>query len=155
MNKYLSLALWIIGFEAVSFGIGMATQGNVDGWYASLNRPPLVPPNIAFPIMWTILYSLIAATGWTLWRTRAQEDGDFRLIIFGIYMALNWSWTFIFFTAHLLLPGFLWILLMNLVALILIVKSWQDVRSASLLMIPPTLWTCFAAYLNGGYWWVN
>src|SRR5690606_2890131 len=121
----------------------------------SLNRPPLAPPNIAFPIMWTILYALIAAAGWHLWRTRKTEDGDFRLIVFGIYMVLNWSWTFIFFTAHLMLPGFLWIMLMNFVAAILIVKSWRAVRPASLSMIPPTLWTCFAAYLNGAYWWIN
>ncbi len=152
---YLSLALWVLIFEAVSFAIGMSTQGDVDGWYAALARPPLVPPNIVFPIMWTALYALIAAAGWTLWRGRGKEDGDFRLILFGIYMAFNWSWTYIFFTAHLLLPGFLWIVAMNFVAIVLIVKSWQDERTAALLMIPPTLWTLFAAYLNGGFWWVN
>lgn len=155
MNKYLSLALWVIAFEAISFAIGMSTQGDVDGWYASLTRPPLVPPNIVFPIMWTTLYALIAATGWYLWRNRHDEDGDFRLIVFGIYMALNWAWSFIFFTAHLMLPGFLWIMLMNFTAITLIVKSWQDVRPASYLMIPPTLWTLFAAYLNGAFWYVN
>ena len=48
MKKYLSLALWIIVFEAVSYTIGMATQNGVDGWYASLTPPPLTPPNIAF-----------------------------------------------------------------------------------------------------------
>lgn len=155
MTKYLSLALWIAVFEAVSFGIGMVSQGDVDGWYTTLVRPPLVPPNIVFPIMWTILYGFIAAAGWTLWRRRDQDDGDFRLILFGLYMALNWSWTFIFFTAHLLLAGFLWILLLDFIAVIMIVRCWNTNRLASYLMIPPTLWTCFAAYLNGGYWWLN
>lgn len=155
MTKYFSLAAWVIVFEAVSFAIGIATQGDVDGWYAALNRPPFVPPNIAFPIMWTLLYALIAAAGWTLWRGRAREDGDFRLILFGIYMVLNWSWTMIFFTAHLLLVGFLWILLLNAVSLMIIILCWRHARLASYLMIPPTLWTLFAAYLNGGFWWVN
>ncbi len=155
MNKYLSLGLWVLVFEAVSFTIGMMTQSNVDGWYASLNRPPFTPPNIAFPVMWTTLYALIAATGWTLWRNRDKIDGDFRLILFSIYMALNWAWSFIFFSAHLLLVGFLWILLMDAVAIMIIALCWRDVRQASLLMIPPLLWTLYAAYLNGGFWWFN
>jgi tryptophan-rich sensory protein len=155
MTKYLSLALWVLAFEAVSFAIGMATQGGVDGWYASLNRPPMVPPNIVFPVMWTILYALIAAAGWHLWRARHEQGGRTRLMLFGAYMALNWSWSFIFFGAHMMLTGFICIILMNMAAILLIVKSWQDVRPASLLLIPPTLWTLFAAYLNGAYWWVN
>lgn len=155
MHKYISLALWVLAFEAISYAIGMAIQGDVSGWYASLNRPPLSPPDIVFPIMWTTLYALIAAAGWYLWRNRHDEEGDFRLIIFAIYMALNWAWSFIFFSAHLMLPGFLWILLMNFTAIVLIVKSWQNVRPASYLMIPPTLWTLFAGYLNGAFWYVN
>lgn len=155
MHKYLSLALWVVAFEAVSFAIGMATQGGVDGWYAALNRPPLVPPNIVFPVMWTILYALIAAAGWHLWRARQEQGGRARLILFGLYMALNWSWSFIFFGAHMMLTGFVWIILINATALVLIAKSWRDARTAALLMVPPTLWTMFAAYLNGGFWWLN
>lgn len=155
MKNFLSLAVCILTFEAVSFGIGMVSQGDVDGWYAALNAPPLTPPNIAFPIMWTILYALIAAAGYLLWRHRAAPGGRDRLTLFIVYMALNWSWTFIFFGAHLLLTGFLWIALLDLVALALILKSWGDARPVSYLMIPPTLWTLFAAYLNGGYWWMN
>lgn len=155
MQKYFPLLLWILAFEAISFAIGMATQGDVSQWYATLTPPPLTPPNIAFPVMWTILYALIASAGWVLWTSRHLPGGRERLTLFALYMALNWSWTFIFFTAHLMLTGFLWIVLLDIVAIALIAKSWRDVRPASLLMIPPTLWTCFAAYLNGGYWWLN
>lgn len=149
--KYVYLALWVFIFEAVSATIGMITQNDVDGWYASLTPPPLVPPNIVFPIMWTMLYALIAAAGWSLWQTRDRK----LLALFGLYMALNWSWSFIFFSAHMLLGGFLWILALNAVAVALIVLSWQRARLAAWLMIPPLAWTCFAAYLNGGYWWLN
>lgn len=155
MKKYAWLAVWILVFETVSFLIGTATQGSVDGWYASLTPPPFTPPNLAFPIMWSILYALIAATGWTLWRRRRSSAGQFLLLLFAIYMVLNWSWSFVFFGAHKLLIGFIWIILLNLVALLLIRKAWGKIRAAALLMIPPTAWTLYAAYLNGGYWWLN
>ncbi len=155
LNKYASLALWILVFEAVSFLIGQATQPGVDGWYAGLTPPPLSPPNIAFPVMWTILYALIAAAGWTLWRNRDGQGVKTLLFLFAGYMALNWSWSFVFFGAHMLLAGFLWIAALNILALAFIYKAWTSCRPAAYFMIPPTLWTSFAMYLNGGYWWLN
>lgn len=161
MKKYLSLALWILVFEAVSYSIGMATQSGVDGWYASLTPPPMTPPNIVFPIMWSTLYALIAATGWTVWRHRKAQNyrNDSArkglLPLYAVYMAMNWSWSFIFFGAQELLIGFIWIVVMDILALVFIAKAWGRLRVAAYLMIPPTLWTFYAAYLNGGYWLLN
>lgn len=155
MKKYLSLALWILVFEAVSYTIGMATQNGVDGWYASLTPPPMTPPNIAFPIMWSLLYSLIAAAGWTAWRGRSDSARKGLLPLYAVYMAMNWSWSFIFFGAQQLLIGFIWIVVMDVLALVFIAKAWGRLRVAAYLMIPPTLWTIYAAYLNGGYWILN
>jgi len=149
--KIVGLVLWIVAFELISMTIGMMTQNNVDGWYATLKAPPFTPPNIAFPIMWTILYAMIAAAGWYIWRHR-----DNRLLsVFMLYMLLNWSWSFVFFGMQQLFAGFLWILAINVLSLALVVMSWKRLRIAALLMIPPTLWTLFAAYLNGGYWYLN
>jgi tryptophan-rich sensory protein len=153
--KSLPLILWIVVFEAISFAIGMATQGDVDGWYAGLNRPPLVPPNILFPIMWTLLYGLIAASGYSIWRMQVGPERKRLLTLFAVYMALNWSWTFVFFTQHMLGLGLVWILAMDAVAVALIVLARKARNRAWLLMIPPTLWTLFAAYLNAGYWFLN
>ena len=63
MKNYLLLALWVVVFEIISASIGYATQPQVDGWYAALERPWFTPPNLAFPIMWTLLYALIGAAG--------------------------------------------------------------------------------------------
>ena len=156
MKKILALVLWIVVFEAVSFSIGQLTQGDVDGWYKSLTAPPLVPPNIIFPIMWTLLYALIASAGWNLWRARGRSTRDGRLLaLFAVYMALNWSWSFVFFSLHLLGPALAWIIAIDLLSLGIVILGWRRNRAASLLMIPPTLWTLFATYLNAGYWWLN
>lgn len=155
MKKYLPLAGWIFVFEVVSALIGQATRAEVDGWYQALTKPPLNPPDWIFPIMWTILYALIAAAGWSVWRERAQPKAQPLLILFAAYMALNWSWSFVFFNAHQMLLGFIWIVALNLIAVVFILKAWDRVRIAAYLMIPPLMWTLFASYLNGGVYILN
>jgi tryptophan-rich sensory protein len=155
LRAYVTPVFWILAFEAVSFAIGISTQESVDGWYQNLQAPPLVPPDIVFPVVWTLLYVLIALAGWRLYSRRAEKDIKPLLALFAVYMVLNWSWSFVFFTAHQLLLGFAWIVCLDLIAFILIIKAWRIERPAAGLMIPPLLWTLFAAYLNGAYWWLN
>lgn len=155
MKKHIPLLLWIIVFEAVSVLIGLGTQSGVDGWYAGLERPSFTPPNIAFPVMWSILYAMIGAAGYYIWQARHGRDGRLRLGLFAGYMVLNWSWSFVFFTLHQLLIGFIWIIAIDVLAIAVIAASWRDVRRAALLMLPPLAWTLFAAVLNGTYWWLN
>ena len=33
---------------------------NKDSWYDNLDKPSITPPKFAFPIVWTILYIMIA-----------------------------------------------------------------------------------------------
>ena len=87
-----------------------------------------------------------------------QPEGQARgslLRLFVIYMVVNWSWTFIFFTLHEMLAAFCWLLVVNLAAAAIILHGWRIDRKISLLMVPPLLWTCFAAYLNYAYWRLN
>lgn len=155
-KQVLGLALWICVFEAVSAGIGFLTRPQIDGWYAALARPWFAPPNFVFPVVWTLLYAMIAAAGFYIWRARQTDaQGRRRLAVFALYMALNWSWSFVFFSAQQLLIGFIWILVMNAVSIVLIVQSWRPLRPAALLLIPPLLWTSFAALLSGAFWWLN
>jgi tryptophan-rich sensory protein len=151
----LDLIGWIVAFQIVSAMIGYFTQGSVDGWYQTLNRPPLTPPNLVFPVMWTILYALIAASGWCLWQRRSTAAGMMRFRLFCAYMFINWTWSFVFFTAQMMLAGFVWILVLNAIAAWIVLSAWRDHRIVSWLMLPPLLWTTFAAYLNGAYWWLN
>lgn len=155
MKKHIPLLCWIIAFEAVSVLIGLGTQSGVEGWYAGLVQPSFAPPNIAFPIMWSILYAMIAAAGYDIWQARGQAGGTLRLNLFIAYMALNWSWSFVFFTLHQLFIGFIWIVAIDVLAVAVIATSWQALRRAAVLMMPPLCWTLFAAVLNGAYWWLN
>lgn len=156
MKTPVQLFFWIAAFEAVSTMIGLATQPQVDGWYAALHRPWFTPPNLVFPVMWTILYAMIAAAGFYIWRARGQDAaGNRRVWVFVLYMALNWSWSFVFFTQQQLFAGLVWIVGMNVLAVMLVVMCWKPLRNAAVLMLPPLGWTLFAAVLNGAFWWLN
>lgn len=151
----IKATLFVGAFEGVSALIGRATQAGVDQWYAGLTRPLLTPPNIVFPIMWTILYALIAIAGYLIWKNRAQTDGMKRLYVFCFYAAANWSWSFIFFKFYQLRAAFVWIIAVDILAACVIALSWKELRAAAYLMLPPFLWTLFATYLAGGFWLLN
>lgn len=152
MSKYLKLILWIFIYLAVSFGLGYLTQDNVQGWYQILNKPSFNPPNWIFPVMWTFLYVLIAAAGWNLW----QRHSDPKLkVLFILYTLLNWTWTPIFFGLEQIFIGFIWITLINVITVSFITAAWSKASLSAYLMIPPLLWTLFAAVLNYYIWALN
>ena len=71
-------------------------------WYAALVKPALTPPDWIFPVVWTVLYAMIAVAGWLLWRHRNADPSG--LLIVGLWvlqLALNAAWSWIFFGLHL------------------------------------------------------
>ena len=62
MNKkfIITLIISIIVCLLIGFLGGISVKADNFVWYNSLNRSPLNPPNLLFPIAWTILYILLA-----------------------------------------------------------------------------------------------
>ena len=153
MNKYVQPALWIIAYQAISYGIGVVTRENM-GWYDSLEKSSLNPPDIAFPIVWTILYVLLALAGWKMWQVR--KTAPIAFAAYWVQMLLNWGWSFVFFAAHLVLAGFIWIVIFDLAMLAFIVLAWKaNLKLPALLVLPTLLWGSFAGYLNYSIWVLN
>lgn len=153
IEKYPLLApmLWVLVFEVISSTIGIVTQPGVDGWYETAAKPWFTPPNIVFPIMWSFLYALIALAGYRLWQNRAMTGGRANLVLFSGYIALNWSWSFLFFSLQLITLGAIWIMAMNIISALLILRSMRHDRITAMLLIPPLAWTSFAFLLNFAY----
>lgn len=137
---------------AISYAGGMITAGPVKSWYPALTKPPLTPPDIAFPIVWTLLYAMMAIAAWLVWRRAGWTSAHF---IFGIQLLLNLVWSALFF--GLQNPA---LALIEIVALWLaiagtIVAFRPHHRIATLLMLPYLAWVSFAVYLNSAIWWLN
>lgn len=154
MKKLIQPALWIIAFQAIAGLIGMSTKNNM-GWYDTLEKSTLNPPDIAFPIVWTLLYIMLALAGWLMWQHRKNKQTTIAFNLYWLQMLLNWAWSFVFFEFHLIALGFFWILALNLAMLAFIIKAWSIQKLAALLVLPTLIWGSFAAYLNYMIWILN
>ena len=125
---------WIIG------------ASNLPGaWYGSLHKPPFNPPNWLFPIAWTVLYVLIAIAGW---RTYERVGSAAVMQVWWAQLALNFAWSPVFFTAHLMWPALAVIVSMFALIMAFIVLQWREDRVAALLFAPYACWVAFASVLN-------
>ncbi len=141
--------LWIIALEVVSVLIGLITTPEARStWYRELMKPALNPPSWAFGVVWPILYALIAVTGYRIWQKRAVPGARWLWPLFLLQLLMNWVWSFIFFSGHLLWPAYIWIVALVLIVGLLVIMLWRQDRISAYLMMPYLGWICFATYLS-------
>ncbi len=132
------------------------TRENMD-IYERLNTPPLSPPSILFPIVWTLLYILMGISSAMVYTNRLgfREAAKKGLTAYAVSLVLNFSWSIIFFN----LEAAFFALLVLVALLFSIIKTIIEYRkvypTAAYLQIPYALWVAFAGYLNAGIWLIN
>ncbi len=150
---------WLIGFIVVCFasaGAGAAvTSTSVAGWYQTLAKPGWTPPAWLFGPVWTVLYFMMAIAAWLVWRGHGWSAARSALTLFGMQLALNVLWSFVFF--GLQRPGlaFAEIILLWIAIVATGLAFCGKSAVASLLMTPYLAWTTFAALLNFAIWRMN
>jgi benzodiazapine receptor len=156
MRSVLRLVVCVAVCYAIAALGGYVTVRNIPTWYASLVKPPWTPPNWLFPIVWNILYGMIALSLWLLWdRTAAGVQRTRVLRLFVLQLVLNCLWTPVFFGAH-----YIWLAQAIILALLgtivgVIALAWPINRWAALLLIPYALWVTYASTLNAGIGYLN
>ena len=128
------------------------TADSVRGWDLTLNRPPGVPPNALFPIVWTTLYVMMGCAAWLAWRQPAHRTA---LRLWGWQLLANALWSPVFFGLHSPALGVVVLAIMLPLIGFTIRALWRLDRRAGLLMLPYLLWSLYATYLNVGFWWLN
>ena len=152
---------WIgwCAFVAICFlaaGIGSwFTTASVTSWYPTLTKPAGTPPAWVFAPVWSMLYVLMATAAWLIWKQRSAADVTMALGLFVTQLALNATWSFVFF--GLRRPGLALLeLLVLLAALVATVATFAPLsRLACWLMVPYVAWVSYATYLNFGIWRLN
>ncbi len=137
-------------------GISAAlTTGSMES-FASLTKPPLSPPGWLFPIVWTILFTLMGIASYLVYTSNAPEaKKSSALTVYGIQLAVNFFWSLIFFNLEAYLFAFFWLLLLWALIVITILKFWQIRPLAGILLIPYLVWVTFAGYLNLAIFFLN
>lgn len=147
-KSILTPVLAIASILASSLIGGMATATSIqNGWYATLTKSPLNPPNYVFGPVWTILYIMIGVSFVMVWRAAFHKARDYK-VAFGIQMALNLLWSLVFFGLRSPEGGVVVILaLLAAIAWNIIVFNRYK-RLAAWLLVPYLAWVSFATYLN-------
>lgn len=119
-------------------------------WYQALNKPFFNPPNFVFGPVWTILYLLMAIAFYIVWnsKTKKKAEKERAIHLFLIQLALNFSWSIVFFNLHQLLFSFGVITALWLSILFTIHAFYRISKPAAYLLIPYILWVSFASILN-------
>ena len=132
------------------------TKDNMD-IYDKLKTPPLSPPGIIFPIVWTVLYILMGVSSAMIYvdRNKYPEAATKGFVWYGASLVLNFSWSIVFFNMEAAFVALL-ILLGLLYTIIKTIIEYRRVKpQAAYLQIPYALWVLFAGYLNAGIWLLN
>ncbi|WP_310615509.1 TspO/MBR family protein [Limnohabitans sp.] len=143
----LRLALTLVLSYATA-GIGGALT-EIGPWYFSLRQPAWKPPDAAFGIVWTTIFTLCAISGWLAWRAADTRALRLRVaVLFGVNAVCNIVWSALYFKLQrpdwaLVEVVFLWL---SIVALI--VGMWRLSRWGSGLLLPYLVWVSIAAMLN-------
>ena len=149
------IILSILVAEAVGALSGFLTREGMKLFTDAVAQPPLSPPPILFPIVWTILYALMGYGSARIWLSTPSPDRSRALNLYAIQLVVNFFWSLIFFNAQAFGFAFFWLLLLwGLVLPMILAFDKIDPLSAKL-QVPYLIWLTFAAYLNLGVWYLN
>lgn len=147
IKPYVISILIALGVGALS---GFLSRNGMEAYQLSATKPPLSPPDIVFPIVWSILYILMGISAALVFVNRDTDiesayDG---LKAYGLQLVMNFFWSLIFFNMAAYLFAFIWLLIMEIVIIYMILKFRKVSPLAAYLQIPYALWCVFALYLN-------
>lgn len=152
MNKsnWKTYAFWIGLSEAVGLLAGLLTRNSVQIYSIMIQRPPLSPPAIVFPIVWTILYALMGISAARIRLTEPSAKQRKASNLFVAQLIVNFFWSLFFFNLQAFGFALLWLILLWVLVFLLIRATKEVDKLAYLLLIPYLAWLTFALYLNAG-----
>ena len=140
------LLAFVLSYATAGIGAALTELGP---WYFSLRHPPWKPPDAAFGVIWSTIFTLCAISGWLAWQAADTLALRRRVLsLFGVNAFLNVLWSALYFKLQrpdwaLFEVVFLWLSILALV-----MGLWRLSRWASLLLVTYWVWVSIAAVLN-------
>jgi benzodiazapine receptor len=124
--------------------------------YENFNKPFFSPPTWVFPVIWTILFFLMAVAAYRIWMMgKSGADVQKALVLYCTQLFLNLLWSIIFFRFRLYAIAFLELLLLLVYILLTTFEFYRIDKISAYLMIPYIAWVSFAGVLNYAIWMMN
>jgi len=148
-------AFWIVITELVGLLAGLLTREATQIYGTTIQQPPLAPPAIVFPIVWTILYALMGVSAARVYLMPPSVARSRGLLLYLVQLIFNFFWSIIFFNFQAFGLAFVWLVVLWVLILWMIFTFRRVDPLAAWLQIPYLLWVTFAGYLNYGVWMLN
>ncbi len=118
--------------------------------FSALNQPPLSPPGWLFPVVWTILFTLMGIASYLVSETGQPYRSKTALTVYGTQLVFNFLWSLLFFNLQAYWFAFVWLILLWGLILLTTLLFYRLSKVAGYLMLPYFIWVTFAGYLNAG-----
>lgn len=140
----------------IGYAGSRSTIPEIPTWYAHLAKPSWTPPPAVFPVVWTLLYIMIAVSLWRLLDKVAPGPARHRtLVLFATQLVLNALWSPVFFALHATGAALAIICLLDICLVATVASAWRTDRLAAWLLLPYLGWVLYATTLNAGIVWMN
>ena len=151
----LTILLSIALAEGVGFLSGYLS-GDISAVYQSFVQPPFAPPGWLFPIAWGILYALMGIASALIYLNMSDDrTREEALVYYGVQLAVNFSWSIIFFRFRALWLGVVIVLVLDLLVWVTYKKFSKISRTAGTLLIHYLIWLLYATYLTVAIFFLN
>ncbi len=143
---------------AIPLGVGalaaILTRSGVDT-LEGIRQSVLTPPEIVFPIVWTILYALMGISLARIWMAEPSPERGRGLSLFLFQLIFNFFWSIFFFNMNAFGFSLLWIIALWVLIGLMILSFYKVDKLAAWLQVPYFLWVTFATYLTYQVWRMN
>lgn len=153
-NKVSKLrsVFWFLVAILVPVAVGLIsafiTRNNMNV-FDEINKPPLTPARMVFPIAWTILYILMGLSSYLAFTAPISMGTKITLMIpYVLQLIFNFMWSIIFFNAGLYAVALGCLIILGILVIMTMIYFRRASILSSILLIPYILWLCFACYLN-------
>lgn len=124
-------------------------------FYKSINKPAFAPPSIIFPIVWTILYILIAISIYLIFeKNNFKNTQEYNKTLLINYFS-NQIFSFLFFTLKSPFLALIDTVIVLISSLFLYYEAKELNKTSSKLLIPYIIWNAFATILIISIFFMN
>jgi len=143
------LIICLISVYAIAFLGSLFTSPNTNTeWYESI-KPSITPPSYVFPIVWNILFFMIAISLYLSYTSSKNKEQKNKVItVFTINLILNLLWSFLYFSLKNPLLAFADLILIWFTIILMIKTTYKINKTSSYLLSPYFPWVSFAGVLN-------
>lgn len=156
MRSIVRLGLSLLACYGAGFLSALFVRTGSGQWYDLLDKPAFAPDKMAIPLLWLVVYGLMAVALWIVWENDPEVEHMRGWVpLFFSHLLINASWAAFFFGFHAMFLALFVAIALSFTALIFIFSAYEIDKRAAYLLIPYAIWILLITYFNLQIWLLN